>query len=127
MAEALSQFVKGKKSAAAAEILSFSVKHVAASSPSTVEHLETMVPHVLFSLGDKEKRVRDSSEKDTISKDTEDAIIKRAQEEGLLIKVEDIGNPSIPNGTFLTCILNTFTYLLAQNDGGFVFHANCDW
>ena len=60
------------------------------------------------------------SEKDTIGKYTEIAIIKRAQEEGLLIREEDIHYQSIPNGTFLTGILLTFTYLLEQNDVGFV-------
>ena len=62
VADALMQFVKGKKSAATAELLSFSVKHLAVAETLHLEPLESMVSHVLYSLGDKEKRVRDSAE-----------------------------------------------------------------
>ena len=63
MADALGQFVKGKKSAACGEMLEFTVKHVGASSAVTVEHMETMVPDVLFCLGDKSKLTRDNAER----------------------------------------------------------------
>jgi hypothetical protein len=62
MADALGQFVNGKKSAAAGEMLAFMVKHVASSSSVVREHMETMVPHVLFCLGDKSKLTRDNAE-----------------------------------------------------------------
>ena len=50
VADALSQFVKGKKSSATAEMLSFTVNHVKACSASMCESLEAMIPYTLPAL-----------------------------------------------------------------------------